>query len=112
MPGKKHDKGKPPLNLLPGHSLLAISRVMAHGAKKYDEHNWRGGITYSRLMGAILRHALAFNEGEDLDWETGESHIAHLATEALFLLEFIETSQTHLDNRWRRPLKKKKGGRP
>lgn len=50
---------------------------MRHGADKYGAHNWRAGIKLSRLIGATLRHLLAFMRGEDFDSETGMSHLLH-----------------------------------
>jgi len=86
----KFDSGKPRPELLPSAALLEISKVMAFGAKKYGDNNWReGGFDWTRIMGAMQRHLLAFNDGEDLDPETGLSHIAHVGCNALFLLEHI-----------------------
>lgn len=109
--GLKFDDQKIPLQLIPGNALLEVGKVLGYGARKYAAHNWRAGLAYSRLMGACLRHATAFNEGEDLDPETGLSHIAHLATEALFLLEFITKNSAHLDDRFRAPAPKKRARR-
>lgn len=97
--GVKFDGEKPPLALLPTRALEAVGRVLAFGAKKYQAHNWRGGIQYSRLAGAMLRHVFAFLRGEDKDPETGESHLAHAACCVLFALEFVEEGRTELDDR-------------
>jgi hypothetical protein len=97
--GVKFDGGKPPLALLPTLALEAVGRVLAFGAKKYQAHNWRGGIQYSRLAGATLRHVFAFLRGEDKDPETGESHLAHAACCVLFALEFVEEGRPELDDR-------------
>ena len=60
---------------------------MTFGAKKYDSHNWRRGFKWSRLLGAALRHILAFMGGQDKDPETNLSHLAHAACCIMFLLE-------------------------
>lgn len=109
-PGLKFDGEKIPLQLIPGNALLEVGKVLRYGAGKYAAHNWRNGLAYSRLMGACLRHATAFNEGEDLDPETQLSHIAHLACEALFLLEFVTKDRTDLDDRYK-PTPPRKGRR-
>jgi hypothetical protein len=62
--------------------------VLAFGAKKYSARNWENGIAYSRIMGAILRHTMAYLRGERLDKETGLSHAAHICCEAMFLVHF------------------------
>lgn len=90
-PGTKFDAGKPPMELLSTEALVQISRVLEFGKKKYDAHNWRKGMSWSRLIGAALRHLTAYKDGEDLDPETGLSHLAHLGCCTMFLLEFIKT---------------------
>lgn len=84
--GRKADESKPPMSLLPFDALEAVARVLGYGAQKYDPHNWRAGLAWSRLESAILRHYTAFQRGEDIDPETGELHLAHLCATALFLL--------------------------
>ena len=59
MEGKKFDLGKPPFDLLSRRALEDTALVMAHGAKKYGAHNWRGGLAPSRPLGAALRHIYA-----------------------------------------------------
>lgn len=100
LEGKKYDEEKPRTDLLPTAPLLAIAEVLGFGAKKYDAHNWRGGIAYSRLIGAAMRHLLAYNDGEDKDPESGLSHLAHLGCCVVFLLE-QEAKGTGLDDRYK-----------
>jgi hypothetical protein len=97
--GQKFDTDKPPMDLLDRHALEQIARVLAFGAGKYDRHNWRGGIRYSRLLAAALRHLHAFNDGEDKDPETGLSHIAHAGCCVMFLL-WMEQARPDMDDRW------------
>lgn len=100
LTGRKDDSEKPRMELLPTVPLRAIAEVLTFGAKKYDSHNWRGGIEYSRLIGAAMRHLTSYNEGEDKDPESGLSHLAHLGCCVLFLLE-QEAKGTGLDDRYR-----------
>ena len=85
--GIKYDEDKPPMALLSTVFLEEVSKVLAFGANKYAVHNWRKGIEYSRLISAAMRHITAFNNGQDLDTETGLSHIAHASCCLMFLLE-------------------------
>lgn len=85
----KFDLGKPRMELLPTLPLAMIAEILTFGAEKYEVHNWRKGFDYSRLLGANMRHLTAFNDGEDLDPETGKSHMAHAGCCTLFLLEQI-----------------------
>lgn len=87
MAGNKNDQEKIRLELLSVCFLEEIAKVMTFGAKKYDSHNWRSGFAWSRLLGAALRHLLAFMRGEDKDPESGFSHLAHLGCCTMFLFE-------------------------
>lgn len=99
--GKKYDGDKPMPRLLPPSALLAISRVLTFGAKKYSPDNWKHVVgAKDRYLDAMFRHLLAYNKGELVDPESGESHLAHLMCCALFLLEASETN-------WEFPTEKK-----
>lgn len=84
----KHDSQKPRTDLLPFEALEEVSKVLAHGASKYADHNWRKGMAWSRLLGASLRHLFSWAKGEDLDEESGLSHLAHAACCILFLISY------------------------
>ena len=99
--GFKNDSDKPRVDLLPSIPLLGVARVLGIGARKYSAHNWRGGIQFSRLYAAALRHLLAFNDGEDLDRESGLNHLDHALCELMFLRELFETRKD-LDDRYKR----------
>lgn len=96
----KKDYDKPPMQLLPTAALVEISKVLEFGAKKYSAENWRNGLEWSRLFGAALRHIFAHKDGEDLDSETGLSHLAHAGCCILFLLEH-EMKNLGKDDRWK-----------
>ncbi len=96
----KFDADKLPLHLLSTEALNQTAAVLAFGAQKYAEHNWRQGFAWSRPLSAAMRHITAFNAGEDKDPESGLSHLAHAACCIMFLLEFEKTHQ-HLDDRFK-----------
>lgn len=98
--GLKFDAGKPGLELLPFESLVEIAKVLDFGAKKYAAHNWRKGMGWGRLIGALLRHTFAFARGENNDPETGLSHLAHAGCCLLFLLSYVITGGGN-DDRFR-----------
>lgn len=82
----KHDDEKVPLELIPPEALIEIAKVLGFGAKKYDAHNWRNGFKWSRLLGAALRHIVAYIGGENKDPESGLSHLAHAGCCIMFLI--------------------------
>ena len=58
-------------------------------AAKYGVNNWRddgGRSPWIRTYSSIQRHLNAWHSGEDLDPESGKSHLAHAATQLLILM--------------------------
>lgn len=98
--GLKYDTEKIPLDLLDPLALEGVGRVLEFGRKKYAAHNWRGGISYSRLLGAALRHTFAILRGEDTDPESGLPHVDHLGCCWMFLSNMMKT-RPDLDDRWK-----------
>ena len=86
----KHDQEKIRLELIPPSLLKAIGTILTFGAKKYDDDNWRKCEKWSRYYGALMRHLNAWWDGEDLDSESGHSHLWHAACCLAFLIEFQE----------------------
>jgi len=88
----KHDQGKLDWSLLPWDAVEETIRVLEFGAGKYSPWNWAEGegFKYTRLFNSSMRHFVAwFWRKEDLDPETGISHIAHLSCNVLFLLHYV-----------------------
>lgn len=100
--GKKFDGDKPDLSLIPTDALWGTAAALTYGAKKYDRHNFRNGIAYSRLVAATMRHLSAWNEGEELDPESGLSHLDH-AMASLAMLKYMTTNKTDMDDRFITP---------
>ena len=85
--GVKFDQDKPRWDLLPWTAVEAVVRVLGLGAVKYAPDNWRKVPEHrTRYFSACMRHLVAWQEGEQLDPETGENHLAHAACCVLFLL--------------------------
>jgi len=79
---------KAPMYLIPASAMEQISWVHKLGATKYGAYNWRKtGVCASTYISAIMRHLNAWRDGEDLDPESGISHIAHIATSCNILLD-------------------------
>jgi hypothetical protein len=90
-PGFKDDSGKNRLGLVIGgfsEALEAVGVVGTYGAAKYTDGGWEtvpGGR--DRYTDAMLRHLLARMQGELRDGESGLDHLAHVAWNALAVLE-------------------------
>lgn len=90
MTDMKFDGGKP-LAAIPikdfGRALEAVSEVGTFGAKKYARSSWKGVENASvRYEDALYRHAYK-SSYEDRDEESGLLHLAHLAWNALAILQ-------------------------
>lgn len=101
--GLKNDVEKTRLELLHPTFLVAVAKVLTFGAKKYASWNWYKGIDYGRIYGAAQRHLNAWWAGENLDSETGYSHLWHAACELMFLIVFEAEARTALDSRPQKP---------
>lgn len=66
---------------------------------KTGAHNWRNGLSSSRVLDAALRHIASFNDGEDVDPESGVSHLAHAACNLMFALRMLK-DRPDLDDRY------------
>lgn len=95
----KHDADKLRYDLIPVESLEEIAKVYTIGAEKYGDDNWRKGMKFRRMAGAILRHFFAFMRGEDRDPEDGQHHLASVAFYLLAMLYFQARDRDDLDDR-------------
>ena len=98
----KYDSEKLRYDLLSTPAMDSFVSVLTYGAKKYADFNWlnNGGLQYTRVIGALLRHTFAILRGEDLDVESNLPHAAHAMCCCMFLLHFTLT-KTGIDNRYK-----------
>lgn len=78
-------------DLLPARSLWQIAEHFGRGATKYEARNWERGYDWSLSFAALQRHLWAWWGGEDVDAETGSSHLAAAGFHVLALLQFLDT---------------------
>jgi hypothetical protein len=86
------DSGKARLDQLPPKAIEMVGRVFGYGAKKYGEWNWAqyaDDWSDQQLVGSLLRHIFAYQRGENIDPESGHTHLAHAAANAMMLLELV-----------------------
>ena len=101
--GKKYDNGKPMVGTLTdvfSRALMAVGACIEYGTHKYpDPKNWQlvdNGI--KRYRDAMIRHLLKYNAGIDKDEETKLPHLAHMAWNALAILElYMQEHKDELD---------------
>lgn len=96
--GLRYNEGKLPYDLIPTEAEEGLARVLAHGAKKYSPRNWEKGMDWSIPYGALRRHLSAWWNGEELDKESGLSHLSHILCNTAFLIVY-EQRGVGKDNR-------------
>jgi 5'(3')-deoxyribonucleotidase len=86
----RFDSGKTRHDLLPPFASEQLAKVYTMGAKKYAPNNWRKGMAWSRVIGSLKRHLNEIEKGNDFDDESGLHHAAHVAWNAVTLLEYYK----------------------
>lgn len=67
---------KTPLSTVSAAVLAELGVAMLEGALKYGRHNYRvAGVRSSVYYDAVMRHMMAWWEGEDTDPDSGLSHV-------------------------------------
>ena len=81
---------KVPFSVISAPVIAEIGLGMMEGARKYGRHNWRAvGVRSSVYYDAALRHLMAWWEGEDIDADSGLSHV----TKAMSCLHVLRDAQ-------------------
>ena len=89
--GVKDDREKAMMSIVFkdfARALEAVGDVGTYGVRKYAAHGWETvPEARRRYMDAMIRHMLAHLRGEPKDEESGLGHLAHMAWNALCVLE-------------------------
>jgi len=84
---------KPRYELLPPELLEATVRVLTLSEEKHKDNPWYNGeISWGSQFGALMRHLWKWWSPfhDDLDEETGESHLAHAASRLFMLYSQVQ----------------------
>jgi hypothetical protein len=84
----------------PGAALDSLMRVLEFGAFKYAARNWERGMAFSRCYEPALRHWMAHERGEDINYEqhtkdgetrtSDEPHLTHFLCNVMFLYTYVQ----------------------
>ena len=95
-------EGKPPMRLIPWD--LIRNRLAYHygdGAEKYGEENWRKGQPKDATFDSLLRHLVAYRNGE-----TDEDHLSAIIWNAFSMMhvdEYMLDEHPELDFQYQYP---------
>lgn len=81
---------KVPFSTVPAQVVAELGLAMLEGGLKYGRHNYRvAGVRASVYVDAAMRHILAWWEGQDIDPDSGLSHV----TKAIASLSVLRDAQ-------------------
>jgi len=87
--GMKFDKGKLRFDLITPYFYEGLAEGLTFGAKKYKPNNWMlFADEGNKYIGATLRHLISYRLNNQIDEESGVSHLALVATNLMFLYYF------------------------
>ena len=92
---------KVPLHVVPCGPLMEVGLAMMEGARKYGAWNYRAdgaAVRASVYYDAFQRHLMAWHEGQDIDPDSGLSHITK-AIAGLIVLRDAMLSGNWIDDR-------------
>lgn len=95
----RYNQGKMDWSLVDFKSLEPMVEVLMFGAEKYSPDNWKNGLPIREIFGSLLRHLIAFKDGEDNDPESGKSHIGHAMCNLMFISYMLQNDPEKWDNR-------------
>lgn len=80
----------PALSVIPSPPLLQVGEVMRRGAEKYGAYNWRESrVNTSTYIDAAMRHLMSYQDGETLDPDDNQSHLAHAAASLFVIMDAL-----------------------
>lgn len=98
--GLKYDSEKPALAYIPKTALYEEGKAFVYGARKYEAWNYRNGIAVTRTLSAALRHVYQFLDGEDVDDESGATHLGSARANLAMAIDTL-TNHPGLDDRFK-----------
>lgn len=96
----RYNKGKPEVSQLDPRFIQELADLMTASAEKYGKYNWALGQEYHTPFDSCMRHMLKFIKGEDLDDESGKSHLLHAAANIMILWNSWKKNDKELDTRF------------
>ena len=71
--------------------LSAATKVFEFGKRKYAPWNWAKGMPWSVPLACAARHIRdVVLRGQELDADSGESHVGHIACNIFMLLHYVQ----------------------
>lgn len=105
---------KAPMSTVSAPVLMEMGLAMLEGDRKYGRHNYRViGVRSSVYYDAAMRHLMAWWEGEDIDPDSGISHVTKALSclsvlrDAMINEKFTDDRPPKIKDGWIQELNKK-----
>lgn len=85
----KYNIGKLRYDLIPTSATKELAKALTYGATKYPANNWKKCKDKNVYIAALYRHLEQWRSGEEIDEESGLSHLSHAITNIAFLIELF-----------------------
>lgn len=85
---RKSDKGKTKYQFLMRDLAVQVEgmcKILTRGEERYSARSWMESTKPLAYLDACYRHIAAWNKGERLDSDSGQSHLLHAAINLMFL---------------------------
>jgi hypothetical protein len=80
----RYNDNKPRWSQVHFESLVPMVKVLEFGEAKYGKSNWKIGLDRTEILESLSRHLFSLMDGEEIDAESGLSHIGHIMSNAMF----------------------------
>lgn len=105
--GDRFNSGKTRWRNVPLFLFEDVIKVGQFGESKYSTYNYMKGLHINDILDALKRHLVKFESPYEPDTDVGESeqsHLAHIAWNAIVALHMMKT-RPDLDDRYKLPEK-------
>jgi hypothetical protein len=96
----RFNDGKPEVSQLDPEFIIELSELLTISAKKYGKYNWALGQEFHTPYDSCMRHMFKFMSGENVDSESGLSHLLHAAANIMILYRSLKLDKKELDTRF------------
>lgn len=99
---ERYNEGKLKWHNFPMFLIEPLAKVAHYGSIKYETYNFLKGAPINQYLDSLKRHLTSFESPyeSDIDDESKESHLAHIAWNALVALHVLK-NKPELDNRYK-----------
>lgn len=96
----RYNQGKVQVREVDPSFILGLGEVLTASRQKYDEFNWAKPTKITTPYESMMRHIMAFQQGEDIDPDDGLHHLLKAATNIMFMYYHITNNPDYSDDRF------------